>query len=142
MTLNPKRKRGKETPTGLEKVCVFFAGTLFAKFEVMISKRRQVVDDDCDSSLAEPEGDMNDRGGESELNGGDDEPWGGFGDELSENESDAPASAEQAESHTRKKERKPPTGEELRAIKDATDLFRSSSFKLQVSLWNPSLFNC
>ena len=28
--------------------------------------------------------------------------------------------------------KKPPTGEELRAIKDATDLYRSSSFKLQV----------
>lgn len=31
------------------------------------------------------------------------------------------------------KPQKPPTGEELRVIKDATDLFRSSSFKLQVS---------
>lgn len=30
------------------------------------------------------------------------------------------------------KPKKPPTGEELRVIKDATDLFRSSSFKLQV----------
>jgi U3 small nucleolar RNA-associated protein 22 len=29
------------------------------------------------------------------------------------------------------KPQKPPTGEELRVIKDATDLFRSSSFKLQ-----------
>ena len=28
----------------------------------------------------------------------------------------------------------PPKGEELRDIKDATDLFRSTSFKLQVSL--------
>ena len=33
------------------------------------------------------------------------------------------------------KPQKPPTGEELRVIKDATDLFRSSSFKLQA---NPS----
>lgn len=31
------------------------------------------------------------------------------------------------------KPQKPPTGEELRVIKDATDLFRSSSFKLQAS---------
>lgn len=30
------------------------------------------------------------------------------------------------------KPNKPPTGEELRVIKDAADLFRSSSFKLQV----------
>lgn len=31
------------------------------------------------------------------------------------------------------KSKKPPTGDELRAIKDASDLFRSSSFKLQVN---------
>lgn len=30
------------------------------------------------------------------------------------------------------KPKKPPTGEELRVIKDATNLYRSSSFKLQV----------
>ena len=30
------------------------------------------------------------------------------------------------------KPKKPPTGEEVRAIKEATDLFRSSSFKFQV----------
>lgn len=30
------------------------------------------------------------------------------------------------------KPKKPPTGEELRDIKDAADLYRSSSFKLQV----------
>ena len=30
------------------------------------------------------------------------------------------------------KPKKPPTGDEVRAIKEATDLFRSSSFKLQV----------
>ena len=30
--------------------------------------------------------------------------------------------------------KKPPTGEELRTIKDAADLYMSSSFKLQVSL--------
>lgn len=29
--------------------------------------------------------------------------------------------------------KKPPTGEELRAIKDAADLYRSNSFKLQVN---------
>ena len=32
---------------------------------------------------------------------------------------------------------KPPTGEELRAIKDATDLYRSNSFKLQVNIAIP-----
>ena len=34
--------------------------------------------------------------------------------------------------HTGTKPKKPPTGVELRNIKDATDLYRSSSFKLQV----------
>jgi len=32
---------------------------------------------------------------------------------------------------------KPPTGEELRVIKDATDLFKSNSFKLQVCIILP-----
>lgn len=32
---------------------------------------------------------------------------------------------------------KPPTGEELRTIKDATDLYRSNSFKLQVNISIP-----
>lgn len=36
--------------------------------------------------------------------------------------------------HTGTKPKKPPTGEELRNIKDATDLYRSSSFKLQVCI--------
>lgn len=38
------------------------------------------------------------------------------------------------ETHGGKKAKQPPTGEELRAIKDASDLFRSSSFKLQVCI--------
>ncbi|KDR65095.1 hypothetical protein GALMADRAFT_148991 [Galerina marginata CBS 339.88] len=34
---------------------------------------------------------------------------------------------------------KPPTGEELRAIKDASDLFKSSSFKLQIDALPPNV---
>ncbi|KAF4578353.1 hypothetical protein EYR36_000160 [Pleurotus pulmonarius] len=37
------------------------------------------------------------------------------------------------------KPKKPPTGEELRVIKDATDLFRSSSFKLQIDALLPNV---
>ena len=59
--------------------------------------------------------------------GDDEEEWGGIDGERS----NAPE-REGREPGT--KPEKPPTGEELRAIKDATDLFRSSSFKLQVSL--------
>jgi U3 small nucleolar RNA-associated protein 22 len=45
-----------------------------------------------------------------------------------------PEQAETAiEGRSGTKPKKPPTGEELRAIKDATNLFRSSSFKLQVN---------
>jgi U3 small nucleolar RNA-associated protein 22 len=54
---------------------------------------------------------------------GEDE-WGGI--------SPLPVHQTGAEVHATKPQ-KPPTGEELRIIKDATDLFRSSSFKLQVS---------
>ena len=38
------------------------------------------------------------------------------------------------EYRTGTKPKQPPTGHELRAIKDATDLFKSSSFKLQVRI--------
>lgn len=54
------------------------------------------------------------------------EEWGGIRDP-------GPGDTETAaESQRGTKPKKPPTGEELRAIKDATDLFKSSSFKLQV----------
>ena len=53
------------------------------------------------------------------------EEWGGLGDE------DEPASTAHNKPSS-SKSKKPPTGEELRAIRDATDLYRSSSFKLQV----------
>lgn len=57
----------------------------------------------------------------------DDEEWGGMDVDVevkdqSKGEGHQPGT----------KPKKPPTGEELRTIKDATDLFRSSSFKLQV----------
>lgn len=40
------------------------------------------------------------------------------------------------------KPKKPPTGEELRNIKDAADLYQSSSFKLQVRRGSPEMLNC
>jgi len=55
--------------------------------------------------------------------GEDGEQWGGI---------DGVESKPAFEDLTAKKSIKPPTGEELRAIKDASDLFKSSSFKLQV----------
>ncbi|KAF8965448.1 Nrap protein [Flammula alnicola] len=41
--------------------------------------------------------------------------------------------------HSGTKPKKPPTGEELRAIKDASDLFKSSSFKLQIDALLPNV---
>lgn len=64
--------------------------------------------------------------------------WGGVDDtaeadgmEVSEPEDDSPAQNARGK---RGKAKQAPTGEELRAIKDSADLFRSSSFKLQVRL--------
>ena len=54
------------------------------------------------------------------------EEWGGISGEQAATE------ATTYEHRTRTKPKKPPTGHELRAIKDATDLFKSGSFKLQV----------
>ena len=87
-----------------------------------------------DDEYSELEGGLDDGGGEEaddasgmESGVSDEEgEWGGI-----DGESGAPE-RECGEPGTKPK--KPPTGEELRAIKDATDLFRSSSFKLQVSL--------
>ena len=53
----------------------------------------------------------------------DQEEWGGL--EAAGNDSEGGT-------HPGKKPKKPPTGEELRNIKDASELYRSSSFKLQV----------
>ncbi|KAF8178500.1 Nrap protein [Pholiota molesta] len=43
------------------------------------------------------------------------------------------------ENYKGKKAKQPPTGEELRAIKDASDLFKSSSFKLQIDALLPNV---
>jgi U3 small nucleolar RNA-associated protein 22 len=55
---------------------------------------------------------------------GDGEEWGGV---------EAEGSAMQVDQRPAgSKPVKPPTAEEMRAIREATDLYRSSSFKLQV----------
>lgn len=79
------------------------------------------VPGDSDKESKDDEGDS--RGEEEEE---EEEEWGGV--------SGANGTVQDAEDekHTGTKPKKPPTGEELRNIKDATDLYRSSSFKLQV----------
>lgn len=66
--------------------------------------------------------------------------WGGISGEQV-----AASEATTYEHRTGTKPKKPPTGHELRAIKDATDLFKSGSFKLQVRMLFISplnVYNC
>ncbi|KAG6918794.1 hypothetical protein DXG01_011546 [Tephrocybe rancida] len=61
---------------------------------------------------------------------------------VKEDDNDDPMELEQEEGEGHEpgtKPKKPPTGEELRAIKDARDLFRSSSFKLQIDALLPNV---
>lgn len=67
---------------------------------------------------------MSDEQEELEGHGSQDE-WGGI--------SNQPVEGGGSDDHI-KTTKKPPTAEELRAIKDASDLFKSSSFKLQVCI--------
>ncbi|EMD32469.1 hypothetical protein CERSUDRAFT_108867 [Gelatoporia subvermispora B] len=64
----------------------------------------------------------------------DGEEWGGVGEEAGVS---APTNSATHPSGSRPKV--PPTGEELRAIKDATELYRSSSFKLQIDALLPNI---
>ncbi|KAH9949745.1 Nrap protein [Amylocystis lapponica] len=64
--------------------------------------------------------------------------------EVSDTSSDGADGEEEAEadgapSHSGAQFRKPPGGEELRNIKDATDLYRSTSFKLQIDALLPNV---
>ncbi|KAF9462511.1 Nrap protein [Collybia nuda] len=60
------------------------------------------------------------------------EEWGGM-------ETDPKDQSAEEGHHPGTKPKKPPTGEELRTIKEATDLFRSSSFKLQIDALLPNI---
>ncbi|KAJ7086043.1 Nrap protein [Mycena belliarum] len=69
-----------------------------------------------------------------ESENGDDEEWGGIVPPVQDRTAVPPESSAPG---TRPK--KPPTGEELRVINDAKDLFRSSTFKLQVDALLPNI---
>ena len=60
---------------------------------------------------------------EGEESGSEGEEWGGTGAAMDIDQRGSSSS----------NPKKAPTGEELRAIREATDLYRSGSFKLQVS---------
>lgn len=95
------------------------------------------ADNGQDSELEIEQDDLNNPGSPNE---GDDEKEDedceivGCEDEQSEEDNKEVVSADDGGVASGKRTNKPPTGEELRTIKDATDLFRSNSFKLQVSV--------
>ena len=86
---------------------------------------------DANVSDAEEAGDAGEDD-EDDENGEGDPEWNGL-------ESGAVADSTGTAPHTGRKPRKPPTGEEVRNIREATDLFRSNSFKFQV---RTLLFRC
>ncbi|OCH85324.1 Nrap protein [Obba rivulosa] len=130
MALNLKRKRTVGRPA---------AG----------GKRRHVQEDD-EASVPRPgppsdpeisdEGEDGSGSGEKEHSGDEgaegEEAWGGIGgDEVAGESAPTPDAAHPSRSRLKV----PPSGEELRAIKDATDLYRSSSFKLQIDALLPNV---
>ncbi|CAA7262477.1 unnamed protein product [Cyclocybe aegerita] len=82
-----------------------------------------------------PDGESVDSTSDREVDGDDElqaeEEWGGI--------EGSQAAAVEITPHPGTKPKKPPTGEELRAIKDASDLFKSSSFKLQIDALLPNV---
>ena len=91
----------------------------------MVRKRRHTTPQSNDSESGLEEASSHDE-------------WGGLDDEegsdaSSEGHIELVETAEGTTNDDSIRVRAPPKGEELRDIKDATDLFRSTSFKLQVS---------
>ncbi|KAJ7510322.1 Nrap protein [Mycena galericulata] len=83
-------------------------------------KTRRLSDDESDAAL------------ETKVDE-DDEEWGGIAPAQDK------ASVIVENTHSGTKPKKPPTGEELRVINDAKDLFRSSTFKLQIDALLPNI---
>ncbi|KAK7032899.1 mannose-6-phosphate isomerase [Favolaschia claudopus] len=94
--------------------------------DVTPRKTRKLSEDDLDA-VSDVEED------ESEVDAGEDDEWGGI--EMAQNMT-APV-AESTGPGTKPK--LPPSGEELRVIKDASSLFKSSTFKLQVDALLPTV---
>lgn len=136
-----KRKRTQEVQPSAEKVRT----QLCAAIVLANSPQRRQISPDADEDEEAYISDDGMRFGD-EVDGEEgsgqedesDEEMGGSGDEEEEEQWEglngaggADGAADEGK-HTGTKPKKPPTGEELRNIKDATDLYRSSSFKLQV----------
>ena len=85
------------------------------------------MDINDEASVGDEQSDSDDLMHEEDEHKGEVE-WGGIGGEQ------AAAETTTYEHRTGTNPKKPLTGHELRAIKDATDLFKSGSFKLQVCM--------
>ncbi|KAG6855530.1 hypothetical protein H0H87_001513 [Tephrocybe sp. NHM501043] len=118
MALNLKRKRAKEDGSRKTR----------KREDELIGSDADLHASDDDAALNE--GENTDDPMESDQEEGEGE-WEGLDETSGANAQDG------HEPGTKPK--KPPTGEELRAIKDATDLFRSSSFKLQIDALLPNV---
>ncbi|GLB41186.1 putative U3 small nucleolar RNA-associated protein 22 [Lyophyllum shimeji] len=120
MALNLKRKRGKEDgPRKARKVD-----------DELIEQEDDILgsgpdDDELSNQLDDGNASGMETDGEEEADRGE---WNGVEDQ-----------AIGGDHQPGTKPKKPPTGEELRVIKDATDLFRSSSFKLQIDALLPNV---
>ncbi|KAI8970659.1 Nrap protein [Trametes punicea] len=95
------------------------------------TKRPRTGEEDV-YSAAEESGVSHDADSTHDL---DDENHGDLDGGIEGQEGAGKATAERPGSHVTK----PPTGEELRKIKDATDLYRSTSFKLQIDALLPNV---
>ncbi|KAG5651498.1 hypothetical protein H0H81_008470 [Sphagnurus paluster] len=119
MTSNLKRKRGKEQ--GVRKAAKVEDNPTEHKVDVHASE------DESTDQVMEVDGGTVDDDVEEDV---DEEEWKGL-------EVNGETAGDVHDSGTKPK--KPPTGEELRAIRDATELFRSSSFKLQIDALLPNV---
>lgn len=93
------------------------------QYEGNVDETGSEAEDDAMSGMASEHSE--DENVSDEVDAHDGDVWKGFGDDH-----DAEQNGDSHPGGSRPK--KPPTGVELRQIKDAADLYRSSSFKLQV----------
>ncbi|KAI0317967.1 Nrap protein [Amylostereum chailletii] len=122
MALNLKRKRGKagEDGTPKRRQHSLEENGILSEGE---QPEQEYPDADMEGGSDVHEG--SEPGGVDADVDAEEEEWGGLSTGVSPRRIGKP--------------KKPPTGEEVRAIKEATDLFRSSSFKLQIDALLPNV---
>ncbi|KAI0916701.1 hypothetical protein AcV5_003115 [Taiwanofungus camphoratus] len=125
MSADLKRKRAKEPTERNEK-------RRHVSPDTQLSDADMLDEDRINGENQSEDENENDDDEDSEEN----EQWTGIGGEDSGREE---TNAGDAEHHTGTQPKKPPKGEELRDIRDATELYRSTSFKLQIDALLPNV---